>query len=148
MDASLLYGKGGNCNSSASKWLGSNPGFRLSAAHKLRSRIPEVKSRMTATAISAITRVPRSVWPIRLAPEPVSFYALVFFLVNATYLALIWELVPEDALQRHVRRNLRQRAVATLCLFAIAAFVALLHPIWGLGICVFCLIGYLRPGPG
>src|ERR1700759_5525522 len=41
----------------------------------------------------------------RLAPEPVSFYALVFFLVNATYLALIWELVPVDALQRHVRRN-------------------------------------------
>src|SRR5579863_9915417 len=28
----------------------------------------------------------------RLAPQPVAFYAIVFFLVNATYLALIWEL--------------------------------------------------------
>src|ERR1700727_3660813 len=29
----------------------------------------------------------------RLAPEPVSFYAAVFFLVNATYIALIGELI-------------------------------------------------------
>jgi len=28
-----------------------------------------------------------------LAPQPVSFYAAVFFLVNATYIFLIWELV-------------------------------------------------------
>ena len=28
-----------------------------------------------------------------LAPQPVAFYALVFFLVNATYVCLIWELV-------------------------------------------------------
>jgi uncharacterized membrane protein len=27
----------------------------------------------------------------KLAPQPVAFYALVFFLVNATYIALIWE---------------------------------------------------------
>jgi hypothetical protein len=27
-----------------------------------------------------------------LAPQPVTFYAAVFFLVNATYLCLIWEL--------------------------------------------------------
>src|ERR1700743_2155295 len=29
----------------------------------------------------------------RLSPQPVAFYAAVFFLVNATYIALIWELV-------------------------------------------------------
>jgi len=29
----------------------------------------------------------------RLAPQPVAFYAVTFFLVNATYIALIWELV-------------------------------------------------------
>ena len=29
----------------------------------------------------------------RLAPQPVAFYAAVFFLVNATYVALIWELM-------------------------------------------------------
>ena len=28
-----------------------------------------------------------------LAPQPVAFYAAVFFLVNATYIALIWELI-------------------------------------------------------
>src|SRR6188472_411613 len=28
-----------------------------------------------------------------LAPQPVAFYAAVFFLVNATYVLLIWELV-------------------------------------------------------
>src|SRR5437870_5863665 len=28
-----------------------------------------------------------------LAPQPVAFYAAVFFLVNATYLCLIWELI-------------------------------------------------------
>ena len=28
-----------------------------------------------------------------LAPQPVAFYAAVFFLVNATYVALIWELI-------------------------------------------------------
>src|ERR1700758_2337895 len=29
----------------------------------------------------------------RLAPQPVAFYAAVFFLVNATYVSLIWELI-------------------------------------------------------
>jgi hypothetical protein len=28
-----------------------------------------------------------------LAPQPVAFYAAVFFLVNATYIFLIWELI-------------------------------------------------------
>jgi len=28
-----------------------------------------------------------------LAPQPASFYAAVFFLVNATYIFLIWELI-------------------------------------------------------
>ena len=35
----------------------------------------------------------------RLSPQPVAFYATVFFLVNATYICLIWELV--DALSAH-----------------------------------------------
>jgi uncharacterized membrane protein len=34
----------------------------------------------------------------RLSPQPVAFYATVFFLVNATYICLIWELV--DRLSR------------------------------------------------
>jgi TMEM175 potassium channel family protein len=84
----------------------------------------------------------------RLAPQPVAFYAAVFFLVNATYVLLTWELVETRA--RHpasvkARRNMRIRSVATLGLFALAALVALKFPLLGLGICICCLIGYLRP---
>src|SRR5438067_2083348 len=35
----------------------------------------------------------------KLAPQPVSFYAAVFFLVNATYIALIWELIDRTAVE-------------------------------------------------
>jgi uncharacterized membrane protein len=46
-----------------------------------------------------------------LAPQPVAFYAAVFFLVNATYIALIWELIdrtpgggdPAKGAQDHAR---------------------------------------------
>jgi uncharacterized membrane protein len=67
-----------------------------------------------------------------LAPQPISFYAAVFFLVNATYIGLIWELVNrEDALPR-VRRIMRIRSIVTLCLFAIASVIALKLPLVGL----------------
>jgi uncharacterized membrane protein len=83
-----------------------------------------------------------------LSPQPVSFYASVFFLVNATYLALIRELVQggED-IPTAVRRVMRIRGVATLCLFAAAAAVALKYPLVGLAICICCLLLYLRPHP-
>jgi uncharacterized membrane protein len=86
----------------------------------------------------------------RLAPQPVAFYAAVFFLVNVTYVALIWELIgrhPADMVSPKVRRIMRLRSIATLCLFALAAAVALKYPTAGLGICICCLIGYLRPDP-
>jgi uncharacterized membrane protein len=87
-----------------------------------------------------------------LAPQPVAFYAAVFFLVNTTYIFLIWELVdttPVDDVSRRVRRIMRVRSIATLCLFGLAAVVALKYPLVGLGICCCCLIGYLRPeAPG
>jgi hypothetical protein len=35
----------------------------------------------------------RTVAMSELAPEPVSLYAAVFFLVNAAYICLIWELM-------------------------------------------------------
>ena len=85
-----------------------------------------------------------------LAPQPVAFYAAVFFFVNATYLCLIWELMergPLDRVSASVRKTMRIRAFATLCLFGIAAFVALKYPWVGLGICICCLIVYLRPHP-
>ncbi len=85
-----------------------------------------------------------------LAPQPVAFYAAVFFFVNATYICLIWELMERSAPGRvstGVRRIMRIRAIVTLCLFGIAAFVALKYPWVGLGICICCLIVYLRPHP-
>jgi uncharacterized membrane protein len=85
-----------------------------------------------------------------LAPQPVAFYAAVFFLVNATYVLLIWELIdrtPADKVSPSLRRIMRWRSIATLSLFAVAAVVALRYPIVGLGICISCLIVYLKPDP-
>jgi uncharacterized membrane protein len=86
----------------------------------------------------------------QLAPQPVAFYAAVFFLVNATYICLIWELVeraPPEEVSPTVRRIMRFRSITTLCLFGLAALVALKYPLAGLGICICCLIVYLKPDP-
>jgi len=85
-----------------------------------------------------------------LAPQPVAFYAAVFFLVNATYIALVWELIgrtPGGRIPPKVRRIMRVRSMTTLCFFGAAAVVALKYPLAGLGICICCLVGYLRPEP-
>jgi len=42
---------------------------------------------------------------------------------------------------------MRFRSITTLCLFAAAAVIALMHPLVGLGICISCLIVYLKPDP-
>src|SRR5262244_3321282 len=63
-----------------------------------------------------------------LAPQPVAFYAAVFFLVNVTYICLIRELIdraPADKVSPTVRRIMRIRSITTLCLFGAAALVAL-----------------------
>jgi uncharacterized membrane protein len=86
----------------------------------------------------------------RLAPQPVSFYAAVFFLVNATYICLIWELVDRtrvDEISPTARRIVRFRSITTLCFFGVAALVALKYPLAGLGICICCLVVYLKPDP-
>jgi hypothetical protein len=86
----------------------------------------------------------------KLAPQPVAFYAAVFFLVNVTYIGLIWELIdrtPGDMVSPTVRRIMRVRSITTLCLFGVAAVVALKYPLAGLGICICCLIVYLKPDP-
>jgi uncharacterized membrane protein len=88
----------------------------------------------------------------RLAPQPVAFYAAVFFMVNATYVWLIWTLVEptaDDPTSIKTRRHMRVRSLATLGLFALASIVALKMPLLGLIMCCCCLIGYLRPeAPG
>ena len=44
---------------------------------------------------------------------------------------------------------MRFRSIATLCVFGIAAVVALKYPLVGLGMCICCLIAYLKPeAPG
>jgi len=83
-----------------------------------------------------------------LAPQPVAFYAAVFFLVNLTYLLLIRELIDRatvHALSPEVRRSMRVRSITTLCLFGAAAVAALRYPLLGLAICCACLIAYLKP---
>ena len=68
----------------------------------------------------------------RLAPQPVAFYAAVFFLVNATYICLTWELIhrsPGIEVPSAVRRIMHFRSVTTLCLFGVAALVALKYPL-------------------
>jgi hypothetical protein len=70
--------------------------------------------------------------------------------VNATYVGLIWELLdrtPAAKIAPKLRRIMHLRAIATLCLFGIAALVALKYPLAGLGICIGCLIVYLKPDP-
>jgi uncharacterized membrane protein len=88
----------------------------------------------------------------KLAPQPVAFYAAVFFLVNVTYVALIWELmgrIPPQEVSASERRIMRVRSIATLCVFGVAAVVALKFPLVGLGMCCCCLIVYLKPeAPG
>ncbi|SDG49665.1 Uncharacterized membrane protein [Bradyrhizobium sp. Rc2d] len=87
-----------------------------------------------------------------LAPQPVAFYAAVFFLVNATYVALIWDLVgraPDNEVAPRERKIMRVRSIVTLGVFALAAVVALRFPVAGLAMCCCCLIVYLRPeAPG
>ena len=85
-----------------------------------------------------------------LAPQPVAFYAAVFFLVNATYVALIWELIdemPGEMMPPKVRKIMRARSLITLCCFALAAVVALKYPLAGLALCICCLVVYLKPEP-
>jgi hypothetical protein len=88
----------------------------------------------------------------RIGATPVAFYAAVFFLVNLTYIFLIRELIdraPLDDVSPRVRRIMRVRSIATLCLFGFAAVVALKYPLVGLGLCCCCLIVYLKPdAPG
>ena len=87
-----------------------------------------------------------------LAPQPVAFYAAVFFFVNATYIALIWELIDRaqiSEVSQKERRIMRFRSIATLCVFGAATIVALKYPLFGLGMCICCLIVYLKPeAPG
>jgi uncharacterized membrane protein len=84
----------------------------------------------------------------KLAAVPVSLYAMVFFLVNATYIGLCMETVDRSGIAGpppQMRRMMRMRSMTTLGLFAIAAGTALAFPLAGMGLICCCLILYLRP---
>jgi TMEM175 potassium channel family protein len=87
-----------------------------------------------------------------LAPQPVAFYAAVFFLVNLTYIFLIRELIDRATVHRvsaKMHRSMHVRSITTLCSFGAAAVLALRYPLVGLAICCCCLIAYLKPAaPG
>jgi uncharacterized membrane protein len=71
------------------------------------------------------------------------FYAAVFFLLNATYICLVHELVDRATaadVSLRERRIMRFRSIVTLCVFGAAALVALKLPLVGLGMCICCLI--------
>jgi TMEM175 potassium channel family protein len=68
----------------------------------------------------------------KLAPQPVAFYAAVFFLVKATCVALISELIDEKAaieIGPKAHRFMRVRSIMTLLLFGAAALAALRLPV-------------------
>ena len=82
-----------------------------------------------------------------LAAVPVSLYAGVFVLVNATYNLLWMEAIDrsQSNLPPRAQMMMRIRSLVTLGLFALAAVVALKYPIGGMGLICLCLIVYLRP---
>jgi uncharacterized membrane protein len=87
----------------------------------------------------------------RLGAVPVALYALVFFLVNATYMLLCTEAVDKtdvEVVTERVRRTMRIRCLTTMGVFLGAALVALIYPIGGLVLICICLILYLRPEAG
>jgi uncharacterized membrane protein len=83
-----------------------------------------------------------------LASIPVAFYAGDFVLVNATYLALCWEVVDKPDLEEvppRMRHIMRIRSLATLAAFSAAGFVALKSPLGGMALICLCLAFYVRP---
>jgi TMEM175 potassium channel family protein len=83
-----------------------------------------------------------------LAAVPVSLYAGVFVLVNATYLLLCMEVIdrPQSKdVPPRARMMMRVRSLVTLGIFASAAVVALKYPTGGMALICLCLVVYLRP---
>jgi TMEM175 potassium channel family protein len=84
----------------------------------------------------------------RLAAAPVALYALVFVLVNITYLALCTEVVDRAAqedISHRLQRLFRMRSFITIGGFVAAAIIALKWPVLGMVLICLCLIVYLRP---
>ena len=84
----------------------------------------------------------------RLAAAPVVLYALVFVLVNITYLALCTEVIDRPAhedISHRLQRLFRMRSFITIGGFVAAAIIALSWPALGMVLICLGLIVYLRP---
>jgi len=84
----------------------------------------------------------------RLGAVAVCLYAIVFVLVNASYIALFMEAVDtvgEELVSGPTKRLMRMRAVLTLLIFAGAAALALWFPIAGFCVVTLTLLTYLHP---
>lgn len=83
----------------------------------------------------------------RLAPLPVTVYAGIFALVNATYLLLCWEAVDRPAIEKiptQARMMMRMRSLTTLLGFLAAAAVSLQYPIFAPAMICIYLAVYLK----
>src|SRR5262249_46337096 len=70
-----------------------------------------------------------------LAPLPVALYAFVFFLLNLSYLALIYQTIPHHHHEgERARRLFRLRSVGTLVVALVATGLAFWSPGVGYGI--------------
>jgi uncharacterized membrane protein len=79
-------------------------------------------------------------------PLPVAMYALIFLLVNITYLIFVWEsLYDGNAAPDRTRRTLHIRSFITISLFAASLIISFWWPRIGFGIICVCLLLYLRP---
>lgn len=82
----------------------------------------------------------------RLARAPVSLYAVIFAVTNASYLALCWEVMDRPrAGDENIRKLMRLRAWITLALFSAAAIVAIFNAYVSVSMIVICLFWYIRP---
>jgi len=84
----------------------------------------------------------------RLMPVPVVLYAFDFFLVNVTYLWLIWETICVDMARdvpNRARYLLHFRSFVTMGIFIVAAILAFWLPYISVGLIVACLILYTSP---
>lgn len=84
-----------------------------------------------------------------LAPLPVSLYAVVFALINVTYVMLCVEAIDRQGAHKiptAARRVMRLRSLATSITFMAAAVLAAWYPKAAMALICLCLIVYLRPG--
>jgi uncharacterized membrane protein len=96
-------------------------------------------------AVSLIPFITSWMADTRLGTLPVALYAFDFFLVNITYIGLIYESRFVCEVTRKKGRLMRFRSVVTLALFLLAAGLAFWHPLVGFSIVCACLLLYLRP---